>query len=105
MIDIKTVEDFDNCVKDNDVFVVKFWASWCGPCRAMKPIFEKISEDTEGAAFADIDIEVEETQEIAVRYGIMNIPAVLIFKGGELADTAIGLQSENDLREKIVSCI
>lgn len=84
--------DFQEVVLNSDVPVlVDFWAAWCGPCRALAPIFEQLASQFDGKAkFAKVN--VDECPDIAGTYRIMNIPTMLLFKNGEVAEKLIGLR-------------
>ena len=77
-----TAPDFDRHVSQSGVpVVVDFWAPWCGPCRSMAPVFERVAAETEPAArFAKLN--TDEAQDIAARYGIRSIPTLMVFKDG-----------------------
>lgn len=81
--------------------LVDFWASWCGPCRIMSPIVEEVAEDMA----QDLDVykcNVEENQELAVKFQVMSIPTLILFKYGKPEHTIVGAQQkavlEDDLR-------
>ncbi|HET8753601.1 MAG TPA: thioredoxin, partial [Salinimicrobium sp.] len=79
-----TDANFDEKVLKSDVPVmVDFWAAWCGPCRMVGPIIEDISKDYEGKAVVG-KLDVDANQEFAAKYGVRNIPTVLIFQNGEV---------------------
>jgi thioredoxin 1 len=81
---------FDADVLQADVPVlVDFWATWCGPCRAIAPLLEPLARSFEGRAKV-IKVDVDSNPEISVRYGIRGIPTLLVFKGGEVVDQIVG---------------
>jgi thioredoxin 1 len=69
--------------------VVDFWAPWCGPCRAVHPILEQLAEDVAGR-ISFTKLNVDENPEAAARYGVLSIPTVMLFEGGEPRETVIG---------------
>ena len=75
---------------DKPVFC-DFWATWCGPCRMLAPVFEAVSNKYEGkAVFVKIDVDEEESEEVAMKYHITSIPNVIVFKGGQPVDNNLG---------------
>ena len=79
-----TKENFKSFVLDsNKPVLIDFWAPWCGPCRMVSPIVDELAEDLDGKANIG-KINVDEQPDLAAQYGIMSIPTLLVFKGGEL---------------------
>lgn len=88
-------------VKDMPV-LVDFYADWCGPCQALMPAIEEVSKELEGKAKI-VKINVDESTEHAGKYGVMSIPALKIFKNGEMVGEMIGAQPKEALKEKLES--
>ena len=97
---IKTVTDANfevEVLKSNKPVLVDFWAEWCGPCRALAPIFEDLaSEHHENISFAKIDIDAN--PKMPSNYGVMSIPTLILFKNGEVVATKMGLLSKSQLQ-------
>ena len=99
------VENFENEVTDSEVPVlVDFWAEWCAPCKALSPILDEISEELKGK-IAVTKVNLDENQDLAMKYSIRSIPTLLLFKSGELSDMKVGLPSKSDLLDWINSKI
>ena len=93
-----TSADFQEKVLNADKPVlVDFWASWCGPCRMLGPVLEKIGESSKGFDVAKIN--VDEEQALAAQYQIMSIPTVLLFQGGKVVAQSVGAVPEQTLRD------
>ncbi|MBF0381256.1 MAG: thioredoxin [Magnetococcales bacterium] len=73
-----TKENFQQIISDNDMVIVDFWASWCGPCKTFAPIFEKVSEQFPDIVFAKV--ETDQQQELASSFQIKSIPTLMIFR-------------------------
>jgi len=98
-----TQENFETTVNEG-VSLVDFWAPWCGPCRMIAPVIEELAEDFDGKANI-CKVNTDEQQEIAVKYGIRSIPAILFFKDGEVVDQIIGAASKDAFADKINTII
>ena len=94
-----TAENFDATIAEG-VSMVDFWAPWCGPCRMIAPVIEELAEDFEGKAKI-CKVNTDEQQDIAVKYGIRSIPAILFFKDGELVDQMVGAASKDAFAAKL----
>ena len=97
--------DFETKVLGSDVpVVVDFWAEWCGPCKMMAPVFEKLAAEYEDkVGFAKVD--VDENQEYAAKYGIRGIPTLLVIRGGEEVDRIVGYSPEDEIRTRLDSIL
>ena len=83
-------------VKNNKAIIVDFSAEWCGPCKMLAPVMEQLSDEITDVEFYNID--VDENPDLAREYRIMNIPAVIAIKGGQVAGQQIGLVSKDDMK-------
>ncbi|MDX2245143.1 MAG: thioredoxin [Bacteroidia bacterium] len=98
-----TEQNFEEVVLNSDKPVlIDFWAEWCGPCRAIAPIIEDLANEKDGEAVIG-KVDVDHNRNIAIQYGIMNIPTLLIFKGGKVVDKQVGLTSKSVLTHKLAA--
>ncbi|MGD1008580.1 MAG: thioredoxin [Candidatus Aminicenantales bacterium] len=89
--------DFEQEVLKSDLPVlVDFWAPWCGPCLMIAPLLEEIAKANQGKLKV-VKINVDENGKTPVTYGVMSIPTLMVFKGGELKDRLVGFRSKNDI--------
>ena len=93
--------NFDSTVSSGSTpVVVDFWAPWCGPCKAITPILNELSEEL-GDAVKICKVNIDSNSELASKYEIRAIPTILIFKDGQIADTIVGLIEKEDLKVKL----
>lgn len=93
--------NFDQEVlKANGLVVVDFYAPWCGPCRMLAPFFEQLAAEFAGRA-KFVKVNVDDAPLLATRYGITGVPTVMLFKGGVLVDTYLGVPSPKQFRARI----
>ena len=87
-------------LKSDKPVLVDFWAAWCGPCRMVGPIIDEVSNDYEGKAVV-CKMDVDANQEFAAKYGVRNIPTVLVFNNGELVGRQVGVAQKSVYAEAI----
>ena len=94
----------EKVLKATKPVLVDFFATWCGPCRMVGPVISELAEEYDGR-IAVGKCDVEENEELAVEFGIRNIPTILFFKGGQLVDKIVGAQPKAKLQEKFESLL
>ena len=96
-----TTTEFDTQVLQSETpVIVDFWAEWCGPCRAVSPILDQIA-DERSDELRVVKVNIDEEPDLAHRYGILSIPTIVLFKGGEPAAAAIGAQPKRMLEQSL----
>ena len=91
-------EDFNDVISKGKV-IVDFFATWCGPCKMLGPVFEKVSEEVNDVKFVKLD--VDKFNDIAREYGVMSIPTLILFENGKEVKKEIGFMSEDKLKDFI----
>ena len=99
-----TSENFPKLLNGDLPLVVDFWATWCGPCRMVGPIISELAEKYDGKLVVG-KCDVEENEELAVEFGIRNIPTILFFKNGQVVDKLVGAQPKAKIEEKFQSLL
>jgi thioredoxin len=86
--------------KGDGPILVDFWAEWCGPCRLMGPILDKVAARYKGRARVG-KVDVDENQALAAKFGVMSIPTIFLFKEGQIVEQVVGTTSEDNLAKMI----
>ncbi|MCH9811383.1 thioredoxin [bacterium] len=89
--------EFEAATKSSEVVVVDFYAEWCGPCKMLKPILEEVSAE----GITVYSVNVDENKELAQKFQISSIPAVILFKDGKQVDSFVGLKEKEDIVELV----
>jgi len=97
-----TTENFPTLSASGQLVVIDFWAPWCGPCRQIAPIVEEVAAEYEGKAIIG-KCDTDENNDLAVDFGVMNIPMIVFLKNGELLDTHVGVIKKEELVKKVES--
>jgi thioredoxin 1 len=100
MAKIATNTSFDELLQSEKLVIVDFWATWCGPCRMLSPLLDEVEAEMEDQVEV-VKVNVDDADEIAMRYRIMSIPTLLFFKNGQQVDKTVGAMPKPALVEKI----
>ncbi len=94
--------DFDSIINGDCLTIVDFSASWCMPCRMLKPILERVAEQLDTVKFVNLDID--ESEDIAKRYRIFSVPTLVAFRSGKKIDSLVGLNSFDEVVDFVSRC-
>ena len=89
-------KEFDEIMKEQKTVLIDFFATWCGPCRMLTPVLEQINDEAKGK-YEIYKVDVDESYDLAKRFGIMSVPTMIIFKDGEEVDKIVGLRDKRDI--------
>ena len=99
-----TSENFEELIASGKPIVLDFWATWCGPCRRVGPIIEELANDYEGQVIVG-KCDIEEDEDLPMRFGVRNIPTILFIKNGEVVDKQVGAAARPVVEEKLKSIL
>ena len=99
IIEITSKNQFDEAVKSETLTIVDFWAVWCGPCRVLKPLLHKIAGEHPEIQLLTVDVDAN--GDLAAQYNINSIPAVFMFKNGQIVDSFVWVMPENEILDRI----
>lgn len=91
--------NFEEVLKSNNKVLVDFYADWCGPCKMMSPIIDEIAEEMQGVKVGKVN--VDNNQELAIKYDVMSIPTIIVFENGVQKKTFIGVTDKNEIIEQL----
>lgn len=93
-------DEFEKIINESKPTIVDFFATWCGPCKMLSPILEKVEEDSKGE-FNIVKIDVDESYDVAKKYEIMSVPTMIIFKDGDEQEKIVGLRQKNQIEDAV----
>ena len=99
-----TSENFESLKNGELPLVVDFWATWCGPCRALGPVLSELAKEYDGKIVVG-KCDVEENDDLAAAYGVMSVPTLLFFKNGQMVDRLVGAVPKAQIAAKIDSLL
>ena len=97
---VKTIDFEQEVLQSDKAVLVDFWAEWCGPCHAVSPILDKIAAEREDELKL-VKVNIDEEQELAMRYGVQSIPMMVLFKGGEPSAAVVGARPKTAIEQAL----
>lgn len=96
MVTVLTDSNIEQVLSGSQPVLIDFWATWCGPCRALSPVVDEVAEELAGKVVVT-KCNVDDCEDIAMKYGIRNIPTLIYVKNGEAADRSVGVVSKQEI--------
>jgi thioredoxin 1 len=99
-----TTQELEQKIQNGEKVIVEMWAPWCGPCRMLKPVFERVAQnnDTDVQMYT---LNIDENRDTAVKYGVRSIPTIKVFDGGEVKETRVGVIAEQGIKELVTNLL
>ncbi len=98
----KELNNLLEVVKESEFTLVDFFATWCGPCRALGPVLEELAGEVD---YNIVKVDIDQYQDFAINFGVRSIPTLVVFKNGEVLDTLIGGRDKNTLKSEVANII
>ena len=99
-----TATELQEKINNGEKIIVEMWAPWCGPCRMMKPVFERVAQKNE-TNVQMYTLNIDDNREIAIQYGVRSIPTIKVFDGGEVTDTKVGMLAEQNIKDIVTNLL
>jgi thioredoxin 1 len=95
-----TTQELEQKINNKEKVIVELWAPWCGPCRMMKPLFEKVAtnNDTDVQMYT---LNIDENKDFAMAYGVRSIPTIKVFSDGQVSNTVVGVLAEDNIKSLV----
>ncbi len=100
MENVITSTNFEEFIQTPGLIVIDFWASWCGPCRLLSPVVDELAQEFNGRATI-AKCNVDDCEEIAMQFGVRNIPTLVFVKNGQVVDRTVGVLPKQDIASRI----
>lgn len=94
-------KNIDNLIEQGTLTIVKYGATWCGPCKMIAPILEELSDTYGSVVFVDVDVDDEESSESTAKNGVSMVPTVIFYKNGKEIDRFVGFRPKEELEDMI----
>lgn len=104
MATIVNTQNFKELAAQDGLLVVDFFATWCGPCKKLSPILDEVAEEFAGKANI-VKVDIDESEDLAVEFGIRSVPTVLFLKGGQVVDKFVGAVPKSEIVSKVQAAL